>query len=186
MLKKQFKERDVQRLRNLVTKKYGDKTTQGVGYTKVQEFHNEGDIWEEDGRKWTIKNGVKQNITKLDKAKKGIILPLFCPSCSKMMKPSLDKQWYIMYNHCFDCQVIFESNLRRKGEWEEYEKNIFNADIEGLQKDFQVWIEDQINESNSSYVTEAGDVENWVGSSKSKLLEAKAEALKYLESLKKK
>ncbi len=98
-----------------------------------------------------------------------------------MMKPSLDKQWYIMYNHCFDCQVIFESNLRRKGEWEEYEKNIFNADIEGLQKDFQVWIEDQINESNSSYVTEAGDVENWVGSSKSKLLEAKAEALKYLE-----
>ena len=102
------------------------------------------------------------------------------------MKPSLDKQWYIMYNHCFDCQVIFESNLRRKGEWEEYEKNIFNADIEGLQKDFQVWIEDQINESNSSYVTEAGDVENWVGSSKSKLLEAKAEALKYLESLKKK
>ena len=44
----------------LVTKKYGDKTTQSVGYTKVQEFHNEGDIWEEDGRKWTIKNGVKQ------------------------------------------------------------------------------------------------------------------------------
>ncbi len=41
MLKKQFKERDVQRLRNLVTKKYGDKTTQGIGYTKVQEFHNE-------------------------------------------------------------------------------------------------------------------------------------------------
>ena len=60
MLKKQFKERDVQRLRNLVTHKYGNKTTQGIGYTKPQEFHNEGDEWEEDGRKWTIKNGLKQ------------------------------------------------------------------------------------------------------------------------------
>ena len=86
MLKKQFKERDVQRLRNLVTHKYGNKTTQGIGYTKPQEFHNEGDVWEEDGRKWTIKNGLKQNITKLDKAKEKVILPLFCPSCKNLMK----------------------------------------------------------------------------------------------------
>jgi hypothetical protein len=54
----------------------------GTGYTKAKEFHDEGDIWEEDGRTWTIKNGLKQNITKLDKAKEGIVLPLFCPTCS--------------------------------------------------------------------------------------------------------
>ena len=64
VLKKDFQQRDVQRLRNLVQGKYGDKVGEGVGYTKAEEFHKEGDIWEVDGRKWTIKNGIKQNITK--------------------------------------------------------------------------------------------------------------------------
>jgi hypothetical protein len=71
LLKKQFAERDIQRLRNLVKGKHGDKITVGVGYTKEQiNEHIEGDIWEQDGRKWTIRNGVRENITKLDKFKK--------------------------------------------------------------------------------------------------------------------
>ena len=66
ILKKEFNKKDVERLRNLVKGKSGKRTTQGIGYTKKQEFHKEGDIWEENGRKWTIKDGIKQNITKLD------------------------------------------------------------------------------------------------------------------------
>jgi hypothetical protein len=42
-----------------------------------------------------------------------------------------------------------------------------------------------MNETNTSYITEAGDIERWVGSSKKKLLESKEETLKYLKSLKK-
>lgn len=34
VLKKEFQQRDVQRLRNLMTGKHGDKTIVGVGYTK--------------------------------------------------------------------------------------------------------------------------------------------------------
>ena len=34
VLKKEFKEKDVQRLRNLVQGKYGEKSTVGTGYTK--------------------------------------------------------------------------------------------------------------------------------------------------------
>ena len=71
VLKKEFQKRDVERLRNLMTGKYGEKTRSGVGFTKADEFYTEGDIWESDGRTWTIKDGIKQNITKLDKAKKG-------------------------------------------------------------------------------------------------------------------
>ena len=63
VLKKEFKSKDVERLRNLVQGKYGDKTTMGTGYEKTKEFHGEGDVWEEDSRTWTIKNGLKQNIT---------------------------------------------------------------------------------------------------------------------------
>ena len=41
VLKKQFQEKDVQRLRNLMTGKYGDKTIKSVGYRKAQVTHNE-------------------------------------------------------------------------------------------------------------------------------------------------
>ena len=34
MLKKEFKKHDVERLRNLIKGKSGDRTSQGVGYTK--------------------------------------------------------------------------------------------------------------------------------------------------------
>jgi hypothetical protein len=186
VLKKQFQQKDVQRLRNLVQGKYGDKSSVSSGYTKLQEFHIEGDIWEEDGRQWTIKNGIKQNITKLDKARKTVHFPLFCPTCKKAMKPHLDKKWYSMYKRCFNCQVDFEHEIRKQGLWEEYEKTIFNSDIDGIMNTFQIWIDDEIqNESNLGFVTEAGDVEKWVGSGKSKMLETKEEAIKYLQSLKK-
>jgi hypothetical protein len=101
------------------------------------------------------------------------------------MKPHLDKRFYLQYKRCFNCQVDFESDLRKKGLLEEYEKFILNSDIDGIINDFNIWIDEEINGSNTSYVTEAGDVERWVGSSKQKLLENKEETIKYLQSLKK-
>jgi len=61
VLKRQFTEKDVNRLRNLITKKYGDSTGVQSGYKKQIEDHVEGDEWEENGKQWTIKNGIKRN-----------------------------------------------------------------------------------------------------------------------------
>jgi Pyruvate/2-oxoacid:ferredoxin oxidoreductase delta subunit len=184
VLKKEFQQRDVERMRNLMKGKHGDKTVVGIGYTKKEEFHSEGDIWEEDGRKWTIKNGVKQNVTKLDKAKESLHLPLFCPECNKMMKPHLDKRFWIMYNRCFNCQVDFEGEIRRQGLWEEYEKNIINSDIDFTIQEFQIWSDEVINE-DESFITEDGDIQSWVGKGKQVLLQNRDETIKYLQSLKK-
>jgi hypothetical protein len=184
ILKKEFKQKDVERLRNLVKGKYGEKTTMGTGYTKAKEFHNEGDIWEEDGRKWTIKNGLKQNITKLDSAKLGVVLPLFCPKCSKSMKPHLDKQWYILNGHCYNCQVDYEFQLHKENKFDDVQNKSINNHIDGLVEDFEVWFDDMIN-SNDSFITENGDIEKWDGSGKEQLLKQKQEALEYLKTLKK-
>jgi len=184
VLKKEFKQNDVQRLRNLVQGKYGDRTTMGTGYTKAKEFHDEGDVWQEDGRTWTIKNGVKQNITKLDKAKEGIVVPLFCPSCSKSTKPHLDKKWFVMYGHCFNCQVDFEAKLKKEGRMEDFEKEIINQHLDGTIQDFEIWFDEMINEK-SQFITEAGDIEKWDGSGKEQLLKYKEEALEYLKNQKK-
>lgn len=187
VLKKQFAEKDVQRLRNLVQGKYGDKSQISVGYTKeTHKVHNEGDVWEEDGRSWTIKDGIKQNITKLDNAKKAVIMPLFCPTCKKMMKPHLDKKWYGLYKHCFNCQVDFEQALRLSGQWETYLKEVNNQGIEGLIQDFETWMDEEIKyRNNESYITEAGDIEKWSATSENLLSKQKEETIKFLQSLKK-
>ena len=187
VLKKEFKQRDVQRLRNLVQGKYGESTTMGTGYTKTKEFHSEGDKWEEDGRTWTIKNGLKQNVTKLDSFKQIANLPLFCPSCNKLMKKHLDKKVYPAYQKCFDCVVDFEAELQRQGKLEEYHNNLHNQNVDKTIKEYKAFMEDQLNNvSNQGFVTEAGDVEKWVGGdNKEELLKNLQEGLDFLEGLKK-
>ena len=70
VLKKEFQKRDVERLRNLVKGKHGDRSTMGIGYNgETQEDHKEGDVWEEKGKTWTIRDGIRENVTKLDKIK---------------------------------------------------------------------------------------------------------------------
>jgi hypothetical protein len=186
VLKKEFKQKDVQRLRNLLTKKHGDKTTVGIGYSKQQEFHKEGDIWEEDGRKWTIKNGVKQNITKMDEAKKAHVMPLFCPSCNKIMKTHRDKNYYTIHRKCLNCVVDFETELKRIGAWEEYQNRIHNSEIDGFINEFKSWIEDSLTESNQGFVSEDGHVERWLGGAdKNRVLGELDKTIEYLSSLKK-
>lgn len=186
VLKKEFKKKDVERLRNLVKGKTGNKTGQSVGYKKDQTFHDEGDVWEESGRTWTIKDGIKQNITKLDKVKKKHITPLFCPSCSKQMKNKFDDDYYKIHKMCFNCVVDFEHNLKKSGLFEAYEKNIINSEIEGFIENFKVYVEEELNQSNNSFITEQGDVEKWDGGlNREKVLESLDKTIEHLRKMKK-
>jgi hypothetical protein len=73
-------------MRNIVTGNAGASTGVQVGYSKQSQDYREGDIWEENGKQWTIKNGIKQTVTKFDKLKQLVVFPLTCPECSKPMK----------------------------------------------------------------------------------------------------
>jgi len=185
ILNKPFEKKDIQRLRNLIQGKYSLRSTIGVGYTKKTKTYEEGDIWEENGRTWTIKDGLKQNVTKLDSFKHLANFPLFCPNCSTLMNHKYDKSFYYQYKRCYSCQINFETEIRRLGLWEEYERNIINTDLENVIKDFEFWMDDIVGESNSSYITESGDIERWIGSAKQKLLEDKEKTINYLKGLKK-
>jgi len=185
VLKKEFSKKDVQRARNLVKGNTSARTTEGIGYTKKYEHHKEGDVWEEDGRQWTIKNGVKQNITKMDKFKKMGKTPLFCPECGTLMKKHLDKKVYPAYQKCFDCVVDYEAQLKREGKSREYFDNLRNSHVESVIENFKSFMNDRIQESNANYVTEAGDVENWKGGvSKEELEKELQEGLEFLENMK--
>jgi hypothetical protein len=185
MLKKEFHKKDVQRLRNIVQKKYGDKTTIGVGYTKKYEEHKEGDVWEENDRTWTIKNGVKQNVTKLDKAKSLAVMPLLCPCCNKPMRVNTDKPFYNIHKKCLNCVVEFETKLKAEGKWEEYQSQIHNAEIDNVINEFKVWANEELKESNNSFITEDGVVENWVGGNNKNLEKNIEDSIEFLKTLKK-
>lgn len=166
LLKKEFKKSDVQRVRNLVNKDFTAATKTQAGYVKKQEFYSEGDIWEENGKTWTIKNGIKQNITKLDAAKRALRIPLRCPKCGGSMKHHLAKKMYKIHGFCFDpCTVEYEASLRKAGLYEQYEKRMMQGNIQGHIEDIENWILESLNDDNS-YVTEEGDVEDWGGMSK--------------------
>ena len=185
VLKKEFSKKDVQRARNLITGDTTSRTTEGVGYSKKYEHYTEGDIWEENGRKWTIKNGVKQNITKMDKFKKMGTIPLFCPECNTLMKKELDKKVFPAYQKCFDCVVDYEAELEKQGKSEEYFTNLRNQHVQSAINGYKSFMQDHIKESNANYVTEAGDVENWKGGkSKEQLEQELQEGLEFLENLK--
>lgn len=186
VLKKEFKEKDIQRLRNLMTGKYGEKTKTSVGFSKADEFHEEGDIWEVDGKKWTIIDGIQQNVTKLDKLKKLHIMPLLCPKCSKVMNNRNDKSYYKIHKTCFNCVIDKEHEIKLAGGYEEYQIKIKNAEIDRKIEEFKVWIEESVNSSNDSFISENGDIEKWVGKiDTSKVEEYSSSVIEYLISLKK-
>jgi hypothetical protein len=168
-LKKEFKKSDVQRMRNIITGKTGDRTQVLGGWENKVEEHKEGDVWEQDGKKWTIKNGIKQSITKLDKFKHLINMPLTCPSCHKPMKTDeLNKKMYSVHKTCLNCVIDMEAKLKVEGKYEQYEKNILNmnknASLEEFEQALDSWLEEK-----DTFVTEQGDIESWQGGDKTQI-----------------
>jgi hypothetical protein len=160
LLKKEFSSKDVNRARNLVNKDFSAKTVDGIGYSKAQVAYKEGDIWEESGRTWTIKNGIRQNITKLDSAKKALQVPLACPKCGGSMNYHLSHKMYKIHKMCFDCVIDYEAELRKAGLYESYEKNMMQGSLKAFARDVEQWVLDSL-ETTNTFVTEQGDVEDW-------------------------
>jgi hypothetical protein len=167
-LKKEFSQRDVKRMRDLITGNFGDRTQVQVGYEKQNQDHQEGDVWEVDGKTWTIKNGIKQTVTKYDNLKRMVTMPLACPNCGRHMKVhEYNKKMWAIHKTCFDCVIEYETKLRQEGKFEEYQKNIFNSNKDALLDETLEAIDDWAS-ITSTFVNEAGDVESWGGGAVSK------------------
>ena len=162
---KTWKERDVQRMRNIITKKTSDKTGVQVGYTADYIERKEGDVWEEHGKKWTIKNGLKQTVTRFDSIKKQIFAPITCPKCNKpMTKGHIDKYMFSIHKMCSNCVIEYETKLKYEGKFEEYTKDIIKQGIVYHIKEMEnILLELLMEQHDASFVTEGGDIETWKG-----------------------
>ena len=163
MLKKEFRKKDVNRMRNLIQGKTGESSGTQIGYNKKEEDHKEGDVWTEGRKTWTIKNGIKQTISKLDTIKKEVFMPLCCPKCSKVMKKRLDKPHYRIHKKCYDCVIEFEHKLKIKGQYEKYKKATKAKNSLEYLEGIESYLLEAVNTSNSNFISEDGVIERWVG-----------------------
>ena len=84
-----------------------------------------------------------------------------------------------------NCVIDFEHELRKQGKWEQYQRDIKNGEIDKRIEEYKSYINEKLNESNVGFVSEDGDVENWVGKlDESKVNKRKEAVIEYLESLK--
>ena len=173
MLKKEFNKKDVNRARNLIMGKTGDSTGTQIGYKKEIKEYKEGDIWNEGRKTWTIKNGIKQTVSKLDTIKREVFVPLSCPCCGKIMKNRLDKHNYKIHKKCHDCVIEFEHKLRIQSEekYQKYLKNLeYKNSMDVLKETEELLLGLVNNISNKNYISEDGVIERWVGGKDKKSL----------------
>jgi hypothetical protein len=163
MLKKEFRRSDVERARNLIAGKANQSSETQIGYKKKRIKYKEGDVWTENKKTWTIKNGIKQTISKLDAIKKEIFMPLCCPECGRVMKAQKDKPNYRIHKKCLHCVVEFEHKLHCKGEYEDYIKELKAKNSLDMIDEMESYLLNAVNHSNEEYISEQGEVERWVG-----------------------
>tara|TARA_R100001015_G_C4625926_1_gene184677 strand:- start:1035 stop:1616 length:582 start_codon:yes stop_codon:yes gene_type:complete len=163
MLKKEFKRKDVERMRNLITGNANASSETQIGYKKKRIEYKEGDIWTENKKTWTIKNGIKQTISKLDSIRKEVFMPLCCPKCDKVMKNQLDKPNYKIHKMCHSCVIEFEHRIDLKGNLDKYKKALQASNKLEQLNQIESYLLGVANTSNDGYVSEHGTVERWVG-----------------------
>jgi len=160
-MKKNISEDKVQRMRNIVKGDYTKSVKTQVGYTRDLE-RSEGDVWEDGNKIWTIKNGIKQTISKMQKVRDFINMPLCCPSCGGIMKGQFDKHHWKINKKCLSCVTLEEQQMRNNGTYDEKRKELFklskNSEISDIVEQFNEWID-----SNPTFVTELGEIEDWDG-----------------------
>jgi hypothetical protein len=158
-----------------------------VTNTKAAQYHKEGDVWEESGKTWTMKNGVKKTLGKLDSFRKELVTPIACPSCGSAMKSEAHKPIWQVYKVCLNCLIKAEHEINKQGKWLEYQEMLMKANMESRYKDLEQFLSEYIHET-TTHVTEDGAVENWVDTSKEVAEKVGAELLqnykKEIEKLK--
>ena len=170
-------------MRNIISKKYNNKTQIRSGYIKQPNEYSEGDVWEEKGKQWTIRNGIKRTIPKLDAARNEYSIPVCCPKCNGKMQHPAHKHTYHRWGICFICTSKWEQSMKSDGTYDNFIKDIqdqnFNVWIKDIVAEYDEWLESR---NSKAYVTEAGDIEDWSGGKSSK--ELKQEFSNQIQKLK--
>ena len=160
-------------MRNLINKNYGAKTEIRSGFTQRVVEYKEGDVWEEKGKKWTIKNGIRRSVTKSSLGRQIIRVPYKCPKCYKSLSHQAHKKMYRRWKMCLTCVSVWMEDMRKNNTYDDFMEHFktsnFNAAINDIIKEYDDWLDKR---NSIKYITEAGDKEQWSGGKTNEELKA--------------
>ncbi len=163
--------RNIDAIKKMLDGQHKSQTKSTYGYKNIEkEVERQiGDVWtDETGAEWVQCAGFKIKKGKLAEIKALIAskqMPANCPKCGKEMNQRLDKKFWSLEKHCFDCQVAFEHELRLDGKFEAYEK-------ERLLRNAEAWLKEAEQEAMEIvaafrnpllFANSDGTMENWSG-----------------------
>jgi hypothetical protein len=142
-----------------------------VGYDEnvALQSRKEGEEWEDsNGVKWIKKNGYKHRLSK----RAQYVFEQRCVVCNADMKwgNHLDQKIYPKTQRCYECNIEFESILRSRGIYNDYEKfKMINNEL-SMMKDFKSKVVDSISylenytpkTKDLQFFNEDGSNEIWV------------------------
>jgi hypothetical protein len=149
------------------TGEYDKNTT--IGYTKVDEKRNVGDIWEDEHNRYEKKGGyilkTGKNSEAFDEIRKYLQKKSTCKNseCKTIKVTGKDKKFIEKGGYCMNCTIDIEHELRVKGLFQEYQdyKVYTRMLIYGKQK------LEELKQSFSDvkpyyeYINEDGSTEKW-------------------------
>ena len=102
----------------MVSGKYKERVS--IGYEgKTTNQRKEGEEWTDArGRSWTIKDGKRKQITKVPPRGFDKCNGWEGSDCRKLILKTIDQETYNRMGRCRICQLEFEADLHRKGEWQ--------------------------------------------------------------------
>lgn len=152
--------------------------------TNPHSHRGEGDVWEEGGKTWTIRGGIKQTVARMDGLRKYFATPLVCPCCGKGMNHYLDEQMWTTHRKCFNCVVDDDHKIMKAGHWEQYQHDKIEANATAFLEDLRMTIQEFISDTGTkSQVTEDGMVERWADPSQEFLKEKGKEVLDHVTNV---
>ena len=115
-------------------------------------------------------------------------MPWFCPKCDKVMKKRLDNKMWLLYDHCFDCQIKIENKMRIDGTYKDWERKKVHKNISAWVKDQKESIMEFKKQKTPEFYQQyrpdgfSVDKEKW-SISESTINKQANEALEYLEKI---
>lgn len=123
---------NIEKIKKMVKGVYNRKVQ--IGYqSKTISQRKEGEEWvDARGHSWVVKNGKRKQVTKIPP--RGFDN---CNDCEKMILKDIDQQTYDRMSRCYHCQLEFEADLHRKGEWQDWVTSMEEKRWESVLKEYK-------------------------------------------------
>jgi hypothetical protein len=156
----------------------GERPFVKIGWDQNLIERKNGETWTDSkGHEWIQKNGYKKRINKSYKIHPDNVRQL-CSDCNMDMKwgNKLDDKIFNKTGRCYDCNIKYETLLKRDGKFSNYEQVKVLKNQLGFCKDLKLKLEESIDFlKNSSddiiYINEDGSKETWKDTTRKTVLE---------------